>query len=373
MLGITRKLFRTIVLGNILSIVLSGITYGQTNITGVPGYTTIETQPGSGTYHIRSSKVINNGEAVLNRFTCFYLDTNNTANIYLGTDNGIAQTAINVVNNSLGNPTTINGLLKLVAGNNEFHPTGGNLIFVDPNGIIVGQNGSINAGSILLTTSSKTYAQLNGNPTEINLNDMSKDNLLNTQSININGKYRFNSITGIVGIEGELNTLNADSPVGINPGVSIYSKNINITTNGKIITNKNNNINLITGKDVSWNASSNVVTVPTPLANDGNISIAGNINSSEGNILAMVNTTDLINNIINLTGVINASSLQNNTYSGSVVLDVPNLTTESNESGISIVSQGMPPQPTQWKTHLGSSFFCCLRSVCPKHNINIVY
>ncbi|MEW5820779.1 MAG: leukotoxin LktA family filamentous adhesin [Cyanobacteriota bacterium] len=319
-----------------LLILNNEITLSQTNITGVPGYTTVTNQPGSSIYNINSQKIINNGDAVLNRYTNFYLDKNNTANIYLGTPGGLASTAINVVNNLFGNPTTINGILKLVSGLNSNDPTGGNLIFVDPNGIMVGKDGIVNAGSIHLSTSCQTYAQLSGTPSEINLNDPTQDHLLTNQNIIINGTYRFNSISGAVRIDGRLDTLLANTPTGMDPGVNIFATDINISNTGKIYTDHSSYVNLVTGRDVSWTGLTNIVNPQTNLGAGGQLRIDGTITSPQGNILGMVNTTDIANNIINFNGAINATSLQPNGTGGAVLLDVPNYTSGPAASGIAI-------------------------------------
>lgn len=311
------------------------IALSQTNIQGVPGYTTVTNPPGSTAYNINSNRVINNGAAILNRYTNFNLATGNTANIYLGIPGGVASTAINIVNSLAGQQTIINGTLRLIAGHNAGDPVGGNLIFIDPNGIMVGQNGSINAGSILLSTSSQTYARLSGG-SEINLNNPAQDYLLDTQTININGQYRFNSIIGLVRIDGTLDTLHGVPAPGTSPGVSVFANNVNLSNTGRIFTDEGANVNLVTGNDINYNPSNNAVDLQTTLANDGRVDITGNISSPGGNILASANTEDVAGNIVNMNGFIDAHSMTPGANGGVVVLESPNFTAGAGTPGVSI-------------------------------------
>ena len=295
----------------------SSSVIAQTNITGMAGYTTVNNA--GGVYNITSSKTLNNGDAILNRFSSFQLGNGNTANILLGNALGIAKTAINVVHDATGTPTAINGVVKLLSGYNGAAPVGGNLIFVDPNGFMVGANGQINAGSILLSASDRTFISLNGGSTQVNINSTAQDALLDTSVVDINGIYRFNSITGIANIEGTLNTLNGNAPAGIKPGVNIFASQITLANTATVFTKSNSAVNLITGKNISYNVSSGDASVSLPLDNSGSIEIAGRISSPDGEVIAWANSLDLLNNMLNLTGIIDASSLSGST-NGSVVL-----------------------------------------------------
>jgi filamentous hemagglutinin family protein len=332
-----QKYYSMILLLAILLLMLTTeIVFSDSNIQGVPGYTTVEKQAGTNIYHIRSNKIINKGEAVLNRYTSFYLDTGNTANIYLGTSDGVAQAAINVVKNPLNAMTTLNGILKLVAGQNALDPVGGNLIFVDPQGIMVGPNGSINAGSIILSSSAQTYVSQNSGSGVVDLNDPGQDHVLINNVIDINGIYRFNSISGPVRIDGFLDTLHGFVAAGVSPGVSIFANNLNFSHSGRIFTGDNSHVNLITGREVNYDASSGGVDPQSTLLSGGRIDIAGNISSPQGNVLASVSTEDIAQNIINLTGFIDAYSMAPGATGGVVVLDASNYTPGPGTPGVSI-------------------------------------
>lgn len=54
----------------LLLMLTNGVVFSQvqTTITPVPGYTTVTKQP-NGVYDINSTKPLNNGQVILNRFT----------------------------------------------------------------------------------------------------------------------------------------------------------------------------------------------------------------------------------------------------------------------------------------------------------------
>lgn len=291
---------------------------GQTTITGMPGYTTVNNPAGSGVYNIRSQKPLNNGDGILNRFTAFHLEPGDTANLFLGNALGIAHTSINVIHSVAGLPTTINGTLKQFVGQTEAASIGGNLIFINPNGFIVGSQGIINAGSILLSTSSRTNATLNGSGL-INLNSTAQDAQLNAGIIDINGLYRFNSITGAVKIDGVLNTSMTTAGNTAKQGVNIFANNIDISNSGHIITGSEQVVNLFTGKNINYTMNTNQVSAQLALDTSGGINIAGVIKSPDNKVQIWSNSLDLVNNTVNITGIIDASSLGHNVV-GEVVL-----------------------------------------------------
>ena len=87
----------------------------------------------------------------LNAFEHFELGNNQIANLYFKTETGTntLHTLVNTVENQIKISGTVNAIR-----NNKI---GGNLYFLSPKGMVVGSTGVINAGSLTMITSGKTF------------------------------------------------------------------------------------------------------------------------------------------------------------------------------------------------------------------------
>ena len=87
----------------------------------------------------------------LNAFERFELGNNQIANLYFKTQNGT--TALHTLVNTVENQISISGTVNAIRNGK----IGGNLYFLSPNGMVVGSTGVINAGSLTMITSGKTF------------------------------------------------------------------------------------------------------------------------------------------------------------------------------------------------------------------------
>ena len=105
------------------------------DITGITGV--------SGVFDISPSRI--NGEAGLREYTNFRLDQGEVANLIFKYGNQDISKFVNLVDNQIN----INGLVNTVR-NGQFYP--GEAIFVSPNGMVVGETGVLNVGSLSVLT-----------------------------------------------------------------------------------------------------------------------------------------------------------------------------------------------------------------------------
>lgn len=87
----------------------------------------------------------------LNAFEHFELGNNQIANLYFKTQNGT--TALHTLVNTVENQISISGTVNAIRNGK----IGGNLYFLSPNDMVVGSSGVINAGSLTMITSGKTF------------------------------------------------------------------------------------------------------------------------------------------------------------------------------------------------------------------------
>ncbi|WP_426209752.1 leukotoxin LktA family filamentous adhesin [Massilia sp. TWP1-3-3] len=114
------------------TIVPKGTTATQLTVTG--NVTNITT----GTIH---------GKTALNAFNLFQVGQNNTVNLVVPTN---ATHLVNLVTNA---PVQVNGIVNSLKDGR----IGGNVVFADPYGMIVGASGALNVGSLLVTTPSRQF------------------------------------------------------------------------------------------------------------------------------------------------------------------------------------------------------------------------
>ena len=137
---------KTVALMATLGFIVNSLTANATKITaGSTGGTTITNK--DGVYDIETTN--KKGNNAFNHFNQFELSPNNIANMYFGTkqDNS-AENLFNFVNSRI----EVNGTVNAIKNNK----IGGDLYFLSSDGMVVGNTGTINTGSLHVITPSKT-------------------------------------------------------------------------------------------------------------------------------------------------------------------------------------------------------------------------
>ena len=135
------------------AIVLSVQTGFATNITGVSG--------ADGVYNINPEMI--NGANGFRRYDHFYLSDGDVANLIMQLGGKDIGTFINLVDNKVN----IQGILNTMR-NGQF--VDGHAVFITPKGMVVGQNGVLNVGSLsVLTPNANTFNALKEDPISTDL------------------------------------------------------------------------------------------------------------------------------------------------------------------------------------------------------------
>ena len=121
----------------------------------------------------------------LNRFQSFDVGAGQIANLYFQKENG---TLLNTLVNTVENQINISGTVNAVRNNK----IGGNLYFLSPKGMVVGAGGVINAGSLTVIGTDKTFSNAAAAADAIAANNWSIEG---DSNIEINGQV--NAMTGI--------------------------------------------------------------------------------------------------------------------------------------------------------------------------------
>ena len=288
----------------------------QSTITVDTDYSAVST-PTAGTYNIQAVPAnppvasTDGRTMTINRFTNFAVAAGETVNILL---NGV-DTSINVVNSAAG--ANISGALNSRLGG-AGSAIGGNMVFISPNGLVIGAAGQINAGSILLSTSGQSLVPLGpGLAATANLNNDIEDANIRAQGINASGVVRFTTYNSDLNINGNINSIDP-SPIfqsTISPtfgngfGIYLFSRAVNTSGASNITTNIPADIFIQTGNDIRMNLSNYTISPFAAVANRGEINIQGNVTTPSGYVNLTNDTTELINNIINITGTVNANAI----------------------------------------------------------------
>lgn len=139
----------------IVASVLTAQTAFATDISGVSGT--------NGVYNINPETI--KGTTGFRHYQNFHLSEGDIANLVLKYGVKDLGTFINLVDNKVN----IEGILNTTR-NGQFAP--GHAVFISPNGMVVGQNGVINVGSLsVLTPTQEKYRNLLTNPTALDLKD----------------------------------------------------------------------------------------------------------------------------------------------------------------------------------------------------------
>ena len=298
-----------------------------TNITGIEG--------NNGVFNIDPSAI--NGDIGFRKYKDFDLSAGDIANLIFhnATKGQDISTFVNLVDNQIN----IQGIVNSVNKNGDF--TGGNVVFVSPNGMLVGTSGVLNVGTLsVMTPDSQAYEKYKS--------DLSRPSLIKDWESKLSAPG-----TGTVQIDGMVLARN---------DVNINAANVNITDNALVMTGVNdatkilsnrqaenlfnklvNTDNLNTGNEFV-NDKGNIII--KSYGSDGGTNIAGALkNFSKGNI----EITNSGSKGINITGKVsngNGNTLIANTdgsvsVSGSVVNQNGKLSVDNSGDGVLIASTGL--------------------------------
>ncbi|MEM9837715.1 MAG: leukotoxin LktA family filamentous adhesin [Pseudomonadota bacterium] len=128
---------QTVPFANVTTSRIEAVTGTGTSVLSLPGVFTVST-----------TELSASGQAGINRFTHFELAAMDSADLLLPTG---ATTLVNIVRD---NRVLIDGTVSSLFDDGTI---GGHLIFASPDGIVVGEGGSINAGALTLVTPTASY------------------------------------------------------------------------------------------------------------------------------------------------------------------------------------------------------------------------
>lgn len=130
-----------------------------TNISGISG--------NNGTFNINPE--VANGDTGFRQYENFYLSKGDIANLIFKYGNRDVSKFVNLVDGKVN----IQGIVNTMRDGNFYN---GHAIFISPNGMVVGESGVLNVGSLsVLTPSNSTYDKLKANPTATKLKDVQNE------------------------------------------------------------------------------------------------------------------------------------------------------------------------------------------------------
>ena len=110
-----------------------------------------------------------NGDTGFRQYENFYLSKNDIANLIFKYGNRDISKFVNLVDGKVN----IQGIVNTMRDGNFYN---GHAIFISPNGMVVGESGVLNVGSLsVLTPSTSTYDKLKANPTAMKLKDIQNE------------------------------------------------------------------------------------------------------------------------------------------------------------------------------------------------------
>jgi len=218
---------------------------------------TTVTQTGS-VYDVRTTTV--SGKTGFNSFSNFDVYSGTTANLYLP-DN-----TANLVNLVNGKKSQIDGILNAYKNG----VIGGNVFFLNPNGIVIGAGGSVNVGALTLVTPTKAFmdsviAQDRSISSALTQSILAGDIPLNTTGlVSIKGTVNAAAGTGLYGHEvrneGQINTdYNASSLVNLNE------------VNDSTVVIKNGKVSVVSASDFTNSGAINAKSAEVNIAADNDI------------------------------------------------------------------------------------------------------
>lgn len=286
------------------------------DISGVTG--------NNGVYNINPTDVI--GGMGFRKYENFTLSKGDIANLIFkyGKDN-VSQ-FVNLVDNTIN----INGLVNTVRDGKFYN---GNAVFISPNGMVVGESGVLNVGSLsVYTPTQASYNAFVNNKYKGDLNKMQQG----TADVKIDGK---------VFAANNINIIGRDAAIGTHGALIAGVENQGILTSNKasdILFNSLVNTGNIKSADTLGLQNGNIVIKTT--VNDGGIDIAGLVkNNGKGNVSIQNNGTQELNisgKVQNANGNVQVVDRQaGTTISGDISNNNGRLAINNNKGQLNITSK----------------------------------
>jgi len=273
-----------------------GVFASEITTTGTPFNTNTKIINRGNQYDITSGTTFKNGTVGLNNFSRFNVTRGDIVNLNL---TGNQNKLVNLVFDDKA--STINGIVNSYMTNGKI---GGNILFANPNGFVVGESGVFNVGSLTLMTPTREAMEdmFYGFPKKLNEGELSKlvsftmdgndylingDSLLpvklNPAQIKIDGKI--NSGSGIDIISGGTIDIGATAELNSNMNFSVADSVVTATKKSTVVT-----------PNTSADASAKTLAM-----NGGNGIIIVAQNSGE------IKNNDYLGAIVNLNGKVDSN------------------------------------------------------------------
>ena len=331
-----------------------------TQITGVTG--------NDGIFNIDPTAV--NGDVGFRKYNDFNLSEGDIANLIFNMEGKDVSTFVNMVDNTIN----INGIVNSVNKDGAFND--GRVMFVSPNGMVVGASGVLNVGSLsVLTPDQGTYDKFKGS---VNNPTLAEDyeNILSapgTGTVKIDGKVLARDFVNINAANIDIAN-NAQILAGVNDATKILSNK-----QAENLFNQLVNSDVVSGSSFA-NDSGNIVI--TSYGQNGGTSIGGTVKNIAKN--GDIEITNSGSNGVNITGIVSnagGSTTINNTngavnISGSVINrgndELEGLFINNRGSGVTIDSTGIIDNNNKLEiTNSGKDDITIAGNVTNKGNVNI--
>lgn len=247
---ITSRLFSIALAATASTQGLTNVSFAQMISPDGKTNTTVTTDA-SGTIHdVRTSTV--QGNVAFNSFNNFDVYANNTANLHL--PGGTA----NLINMVRGKRTNIDGILNSIKDGK----IGGNVFFLNPHGIMIGESGVVNVGSLVLATPTPEFIE----------NAIAADRTVSsafTQAV-LAGDMPINP-SGLISVKGKINTRN---------GAALKAGKVEIAKTGEVSSAVNTSDLVNVGKadaPVEIRGGKIVLKGETSVVHRGKIRSAGSV------------------------------------------------------------------------------------------------
>ena len=238
-------------------------------------------------YNVQTNTTAGGGTIGINAFSKFNVGQGDTVNLNLINNQN---KLVNLIYDN--SPSQINGIVNSYMGGQ----IGGNVLFANPNGFVVGQSGVFNVGSLTLMT-----------PSQSSMKDLLNDSVLG-------GGYNEEKIERLVGFtfndQNYLVTGNKYEPVKLDTGkIEIAGKinsgkGINLFSGGEV--------NLLSGSELNANMnftinSGNVTATPSPITPAAAANYPQKLAMQDGKDIVIVASdnkasNDMMSAIVNLNG-----------------------------------------------------------------------
>ena len=285
------------------------------------------------------------GVNALNSFRSFNVANGNVVNVY------VPESATNLINLVSDSQSTINGMLNSVkVDTTNGNKIGGNVFFLNPHGLVVGANGSINAGSLAVYTPTAGFVggffSDTNNPTATIGNSYA-----DTTALVSGGTLPIHSAGSVsIAAGGKINAQQLTSGAGstINSGTVNLGAAFDASSSSPGLFNTVVNTNDISSVSASYQAGS-FRTIAGSLTNAGAINNPGSLSIvASGDITNSGTMTSWSNTTVSGASVTNAASGKIDTFSIDVTANAGNIDNQGlmtlavgNHGNVSLTATGV--------------------------------